>query len=393
MHKLDIVAATFRILSLLFLAPPATYGLCLVQDNIFAPPNFLPIISNNVCAMPPGTIATDGCDDVCLLTKCCKNWERTGSHEKITLPNKNMVDCSTVNCGNICRMACERESTGEACTCDNLKSDGKVYVFGRDGFCYPPLINPLSPTHVGFGFQVAPHLYLFGSVENGGGCARVPAGQDNGFWMATGSSGEMLATFRNPSNSGLHGTIYPGKVPPYDHYKASTVKQPKVGDAVKAAENLYNIGYNVTGNNCLNAVYNILLTYGAVFPKDINPETKWCPSGSSSKSSFFGALSGGNWSPPKPIPTTGSPVKAVAGCPTTIPHSCAGAISPPSGGSSGSCGGADFTHCSPCGSLGPTCFVAALDPAKCPTSCANVNPCVCKGACSQGSFCYSWIRG
>jgi hypothetical protein len=302
------------------------------------PPNFLPIISKNVCAEPPGGIATDGCDDVCLLTKCCSNWMPNGG--TATLQNEKDVDCPTVNCGNVCRMACDRQGTSEPCdldyNCGDLRSDGRVFVFSRNGNCLSPTLDSGSPTHIGFGFEVAQDVYMYGSVENGAGCTTVEQNFDNGFWMTTGSKDQMLATFRKPWLSLFHGTISPIKVAKYDQYKMSAVQTPKVCDAVKAAENLYSVGYGVFGNNCLNAVYTVLLAYGVTFPKDISPSQKWCPSGTSSFS-FFGALTSGsappinNWSSAQPFPTTGSPVTAVNTCPTTVPLSCAHPANPTPG--------------------------------------------------------------
>jgi hypothetical protein len=255
---------------------PRAFAICLLQTAL-TPPNFLPIISNNICANPPGTTATDGCDDVCLLTECCDNWEPNGT--SVTLQNGNNVDCSTVNCGNVCRMACDRQNTTELCInpCKSLTSGGTAYVFSRNGFCNPKkpqFVDPVNPTHVGFGFKVASDVYVYGSVENRPGCISVLGGFDNGFWMTTGSSAQMLATFSNPSASGFHGAIFGGKVARYNKYKTSTVQTPNVYGAVKAAEDLYKAGYSALGNNCLDAVYNVLLMSGVTFPANVSPQTK-----------------------------------------------------------------------------------------------------------------------
>jgi hypothetical protein len=190
-----VAVVAFNILSYTALAIPSPafrnpipdtiyIGSTCIENNVFkTPPNFLPIISNNVCAEPPGGIATDGCDDVCPLTKCCSNWKPNGSNA--TLQNGKSVDCPTVDCGNVCRMACDRQGTGEACgldyNCGDLASDDTVYMFGRNGTCLSPLLDTSSPTHIGFGFEVAQDVYMYGSVENGGGCATVEQNFDNGF--------------------------------------------------------------------------------------------------------------------------------------------------------------------------------------------------------------------
>src|SRR5271155_5785386 len=87
-------------------------------------------------------------------------------------------------------------------------------------------------THVGFGFEVAPDVYVFGSLENGAGWPLILPGFDNGFWMTTGSSAQMLATFKNPPASGFHGTLHGAAVPPYDQYKTTVVPGDRICDAV-----------------------------------------------------------------------------------------------------------------------------------------------------------------
>jgi hypothetical protein len=211
------------------------------------PLNFIPIINPTICASPPGNVATDGCDDVCILVGCCNGWtsEQSGS---VTLQNGDNIPCSSVNCGNVCRMACDRDPTPEGCNklCRDTTSHGRAYIFSRPGFCEPPIIDPHSPTHIAFGFEVSHDVFLFGSVENHGGSPIVLPTFDNGFWMTTGSRAEMFATMANPSGSGFDGTQ---SVPPYNEYRMSAVRHPLVCAATRFAENLYSVGYNVIGNS------------------------------------------------------------------------------------------------------------------------------------------------
>jgi len=57
-------------------------------------------------------------------------------------------------------------------------------MFARKGHCgltdLPP-IEAQDPTHVGLGFEVAPGVFVFGSVENGAGTPVILGGLDNGF--------------------------------------------------------------------------------------------------------------------------------------------------------------------------------------------------------------------
>lgn len=348
---------------------------------------FIPIVDTEICAMPPGVIATDGCDDICNLVGCCSGWETDGIGSE-ELPSGEYVDCSGVNCGNVCRMACDRVTTDEPCNkvCGNLMSDGTAYVFSRPGFCEPPVVDSKSPTHVGFGFEVSSGVYLFGSVENSGGFPIVLSNFDNGFWMTTGTLEEMLATFANPSASGFYGT---SGVPPYTEYRTSVVQTPRVCKAARYAENLYSVGYNVLGNNCLDAVYNVLSVYGVNFPSDITPANYWCPSGTLG---WFEALPDDQWASAQTIPS-GTPVTAAV-CPSDVPSTCAPVTSAVPTSNGGACDGLDFTNCVPC-EIAPVCVrvgfapgeIGGIDPATCTIPCSQADPCVCGGACDTGVDC------
>jgi hypothetical protein len=256
-----------------------------------------------------------------------------------------------------------------------------------------PYVSPSDPTHVGFGFEVAPDVYVFGSVENGAGWITIAPGSDNGFWMTTGSKEQMLATFSNPAASGFHGTLHGHAVAPYDSYKTITLDLLfGVCDTVKAAEDLYGAGYDIVFDNCLDAVYNILDTYGVNFPDGVDPSSYWCPSGSS-PNSFFAALTGGGWSAEQSLQNnTGSPVTAVS-CPTTVSSSCVATQAPPSPSSGpGDCGGLDFSNCPVCSGLLATCYSTGFEANICPTSCAMVDQCACEGSCNDGVLCWGWLR-
>jgi hypothetical protein len=278
------------------------------------------IANTGICAMPPGLLATDGCDDVCTLATCCEDWG-TNNGGVVTLPNEVNVDCPSVNCGNVCRMACERAAdTVEACNkiCGGTNI-GDAYVFRRLGFCFNGFALPTAPTHVGFGFEVSKGVFLFGSLENGGGSPLVSPDDDNGFWMATGTLSQMFATFREPCESCFHGAIGTSG---YAEYRTYSVPNPFICEATYFAESLYSVGYAVATNNCLDAVYNVLSKYGVGFTSGHSPSDILCPG------SWFEALPAGplEWGPIQPIPMSGAPVQAVP-CPSSIPSSCA----PPSG--------------------------------------------------------------
>lgn len=344
---------------------------------------YIPIVNGNQCAVPPGTIATDGCDDVCLLVGCCNGWQTGTTPSTVTLPDGNVVNCANVNCGNVCRMACDRVNTAEGCNsvCSTLTS-GTAYVFGRPGVCGISIntVNPSCPTHVGFGFEVSPGIFLFGSVENGPGSAStlggstVIGGNDNGFWMTTGTQAEMLATFNDPAGTCFHGTL---QVSPYTQYKTYVVQNPIVCTATSIAENLYGQGYFVFFNNCLNAVYNVLSAYGVVFTGGAaGPSFEWCPG------SWFNVLPSNNWAGPFSIPS-GSSVTATV-CQSTVAPSC-GTPTP----ETASCAGLNFAGCT---GVAPTCIQMALDLSQCPIPCSMANPCLSGAQCNDGESCWLYYE-
>jgi hypothetical protein len=136
-------------------------------------------------------------------------------------------------------------------------------------------------------------------------------------------------------------------VKPYNEYRMrSRIQSPSVCDAVRFAENLYSVGYSALGNNCLDAVYNVLSVYGVTFPPGIDPGDTWCPSG---PLGWFTTLPDNKWLTPKPIPARGGRPVVVVSCPTTVASSCV-AVPPPLSTGGSSCGGLDFTNCTLCDS-------------------------------------------
>jgi hypothetical protein len=67
---------------------------------------------SSLCAFAPGTIASDGNDDVCNLALCC-----VGSNlQTVEIPNGQNIKCSDVNCPNVCKLSQDRASLGtESC--------------------------------------------------------------------------------------------------------------------------------------------------------------------------------------------------------------------------------------------------------------------------------------
>ena len=242
----------------------------------------------------------------------------------MTLSNKAPLDCSTVNCGNVCRMTCDRDSTPEGCVtpCGKIKSNGRAYVFKRPGCCFGGVAAPFAPTHTGFGFEVYPGTFVFGSVENGQGTPSVNDGSDNGFWMSTGSLDEMFATMFQPCSSCFHGAI--GR-PGYTEYKKYTVKSPNSVLRYKLQKNYTGADTKSSGKIVWTLLITSSLRTGKI-PAGHTPSDILCPG------TWFDALPVDKWGVATPIPFTTSPVKAGSCTNNLVPSSCAIYILPPPNG-------------------------------------------------------------
>ncbi len=76
-------------------------------------PTCLKLTTNSdLCAISPGTISSDGFDDVCTLVDCCN-----GSHTaSVKLQSGSTIACSNADCTNVCNLSIARSGLGiEAC--------------------------------------------------------------------------------------------------------------------------------------------------------------------------------------------------------------------------------------------------------------------------------------
>jgi len=102
--------------------------------------------------------------------------------------------------------------------------------------------------HVGWGvYDPDSGQWTYGSGENQSGQANVPAGGDNGAWSQTGDFGDMT--------SAMNARGYSGAV-------SIPVTDPNLAAALGNAAAQPGEGYNLFGNNCADAVYNLLNDYG-----------------------------------------------------------------------------------------------------------------------------------
>jgi hypothetical protein len=71
---------------------------------------------DGLCAFPPGTIASDGQDDVCPLVACCTGSGNQASVD-VVIPSGAAIFCAGVNCMNVCNLAIQRTGLGtQACS-------------------------------------------------------------------------------------------------------------------------------------------------------------------------------------------------------------------------------------------------------------------------------------
>ena len=120
-------------------------------------------------------------------------------------------------------------------------------------------VRPSSPQffgqefgHVGWGFQVSESEYIIGAVENTMGLPiNLPSKMD--FW-----SKKTLEPLKIFSTGPL------GLNTKYDLYKEFSVLKPDVEKALKRMEWVSHQPYNVTNQNCMHSVFEILFDYGAI---------------------------------------------------------------------------------------------------------------------------------
>jgi hypothetical protein len=75
-------------------------------------PPCYPLTTNGLCAASPGTISSDGFDDVCVLVPCCN----AASPSSVEIPSGSTILCFNVNCESVCSLANQRNLLGnEAC--------------------------------------------------------------------------------------------------------------------------------------------------------------------------------------------------------------------------------------------------------------------------------------
>jgi hypothetical protein len=96
------------------------------------------------------------------------------------------------------------------------------------------------------------------------------------FGMTTGTQSQMLHIFAYPPSSGFFSAL---KAVPYNQCMFFYVVNPAIRLAIALAKMLYNVGNGFVIDSCLDAVYNVLKTYGVNFSWLKWPSLSVCLSG------------------------------------------------------------------------------------------------------------------
>lgn len=125
-------------------------------------------VDDKLCANTPGTISSDGFDDVCNMVNCCNG----GNTQAIELPSGKSITCGTANCTSICSLSKMQGNLGtEACVSScTPSSPGRVCMFNA-----PAGANDYG--YIGWAFQmVSTTTWASGSSEYAKWWWLVPSG-------------------------------------------------------------------------------------------------------------------------------------------------------------------------------------------------------------------------
>lgn len=198
----------------------------------------LPLTTDDaLCANPPGTIASDGFDDVCNLVDCCNR----GNTQAVELPSGKSIICSTANCTSICSLSnMRRNLTGEACVSScTPTSSGRVCIFNAPS-------GAKGWGHVGWAFQVASTTsWVYGAAEDASGARQIPPGDPKSAtsWDDTDDFTKVKDVFKTKQHG--HPANY------YTQYRCKNVDAPNIQAAKNEVQTVLYSGYSIDANNCL----------------------------------------------------------------------------------------------------------------------------------------------
>jgi len=157
----------------------------------------------------------------------------------------------------------------------SLSNDAVITSYMVKGYLFVRLPGPFNLGHTGVGYEVREmsgstvlRTYTrFGGVEGYNNLPYISAGSNNGGWSGVGYTNNvsMLNTMRSPYG--------------YTAYKFEAGFRTVTSTQLQNAANIINRfplrGYNVSGNNCMNAAYEVLKAVNA--PGMAWPSTNWAP--------------------------------------------------------------------------------------------------------------------
>jgi hypothetical protein len=113
---------------------------------------------------------------------------------------------------------------------------------------------PVGLGHVGWGFQYGHDAWYYGGLETAG--IVIGKGRNNSTNNVKGTFAEMIRNMKGSNRPGSANGGYP-----YHEYKLKTINSPNIGAALSTVERIRSNGYGLHGNNCCDAVFNVIKAY------------------------------------------------------------------------------------------------------------------------------------
>ena len=129
---------------------------------------------------------------------------------------------------------------------------------------------PMGMGHVGWGFEKVPGQFYFGAVEVTDSLIKGKGLGQNKLFNSYKPERDMLKAMK----TGQHG----GSGFIYHEYKYINVKNPDLAAPIKLIQATQKAGYGLIGNNCMDAVFNVIKAYANGDDKILPwPMTHWSP--------------------------------------------------------------------------------------------------------------------
>lgn len=158
---------------------------------------------------------------------------------------------------------------------DFFVDNSKAYTYKAKSYIFIRLPGPFGLGHAGVGFEYRKYSgstlvevrYYYGAIEGYNNQSYIKPGNYNGGWWAYASTGQNMYSVMKSYTYGYTGVKYTTSF--FD------VTSTQVNNAINVIKNFPYRGYNVSGNNCMNASYDVLRALGT--PNLQWPSTNWFP--------------------------------------------------------------------------------------------------------------------